>query len=194
MLAFFKTAASGGEPLLTSDRCPVHRGVELVVCVRVFNDTRALARFRKSLRILAARCYGSKIVGCPVQHEDRFLHVLLIAKARIAYGVGGYVSDELEVRVTVHLLEPSHAGIERGGTALRETHNGDPRGVDPWLFGDYFECAVSVDNPRQKGDLAWIGGIIDESATGIAVNCKCGNAYFIQDSRPFLVGRAFCDG
>jgi hypothetical protein len=85
--------------LLKFDRCPVHRGVELMICVRVFDDTRALARFRKSLRILAARRYGSKIVGCPVQHEDRFLHVLLIAKARIANAVGGYVSDELQVRV-----------------------------------------------------------------------------------------------
>src|ERR1044071_5881798 len=94
---------------------------------------------------------------------------------------------------TVHFLEPSHAGIERGGSALGETHHGNPRGVDPWLFCDYFECAVSVDNPRQKRDLAWIGRIIDEPTTGIAVNRECGNAYFVQDSRPFLVRRAFCN-
>ena len=87
------------------------------------------------------------------------------------------MSDELQVRVTVHFLEPSHAGIQRGGTTLRETHHGDPRGVDPWLFGDNFERAVSVDNPGQEGDLARIGRIIDKSATGIAVNCECGDAY-----------------
>ena len=66
------------------------------------------------------------------------------------------MSGKLQTRATVHFLEPSHAGIEGGGTALRETHHGDPRGVDPGVFGNYFERAESIHNPRQpkRRDLA----------------------------------------
>jgi hypothetical protein len=46
--------------------------------------------------------------------------------------VGGYVSGELQLRFTVHFLESSHAS----------------RWVDPWLFCDYFQRAVSGSRSR----------------------------------------------
>ena len=40
-----------------------------MVCVRIFDDTRTLARFRKPLCIFAAQRYRSKIVSRPMQQD-----------------------------------------------------------------------------------------------------------------------------
>ena len=95
------------------DRGPVHRGVELVECVGVFDYARALARFGQPFGIFAALRYGSEIVRRSVQHENRPRDVLVVSELCAAYRVSRYVSDEMKVGTPKIPLPVKRPAIER---------------------------------------------------------------------------------
>ena len=71
----------------------------------------------------------------------------------VAAGVEGDVVREPGAGRPVQALEPRQRRPQRDGTASRESHDGDSRGIDPRVRGQEFQGPVGIPDRRQVVDL-----------------------------------------
>ena len=115
-------------------------------------------------------------------------HVQPVDEDPVAGRIESDVAGEREAaRRTMHRGEPLESGVVGRSAAAGETHDDDPRRIDPRMLAEDFECAVRIADVSPAAELVLVVRGVGDAAAGEAVDDEGRDAEGGEFARPVVL-------
>ena len=153
--------------------------------IRILRQHHIALGFLQAGEIGLAACDRVIVVGRAVIDPDRTRHGVGVGgiagrAIRIERNVGG----ELRAGLVPQLVEAIEAGVERGLSAARKSHQHDAIRIDARVFGEDLQRAVDVDDEIEPAEQRLVGADRRQPAAAEAVDHEGRNPHRIEVAHP----------